>query len=535
MILRKPYAFLIKHFRLIHLILALPLVYIVWKTHLVVDFFNTYVSNGYTYQTGSDVSSLYINWVLFLSIFIIMVSIGSIYYLLKYKEKPVKMYIIMLIYYIFLFIMLIWYSNIISGMAKEILSAKAARLYRDISLIIYLPQYIFIIFTALRAIGFNIKSFNFQSDLKEMQITSEDNEEVEVGIGFDTYKTKRFFRRYKREFSYYLAENKFIISIIVGVSLILFVVFFYKTRNNYNEMYRQNDTFSHQMFTVNVRDSIITNLGQDGQKIDGSYYLVLKTYIKNNSAQRFKLDYNNFKVIVDKKELVPVLDRSTYFIDYANPYYGDYLKVGEEKTIALAYKIDKEDINKSFKLRLLSSYNSSKQKLVTRYAIVNLTPVILDDIINVTTVGMNSKLILSNTNVGNTIISIGGYQTTTSYIYEYAHCYSENDCRMIKDVADVDYTRTNGPVTLLVLDYDFDLDKDTIYGKYTKNDFNFFNDFVTVKGVRREEPFEYNTFNVTPSKLKNKLILQVTGDIRDAEDLDMYITIRNKRFIIDLK
>ena len=351
MILRKPYAFLIKHFRLIHLILALPLIYIVWKTHLVVNFFNVYVSNGYTYQTGSDVSGIYINWLLFLSIFLIIISILSIYYLLKYKEKPVKMYIIMMIYYLFLFVMLIWYAGIISNMAREVLSAKSARFYRDISLLIYLPQYIFIVFTSLRAIGFNIKQFNFQTDLKEMQITSEDSEEIEVGLELDPYKAKRFLRRYKREFSYYLIENKLIISIIVIITVFSMIIVFYKTRDNYNLIYSQNDTFSHQMFTINIEDSIISSLGYNGDSIDGKYYyLVLKTYVKNNSSKSMKLDYDNFNVMIGSKRLKPVLDRSTYFLDYAEPYYGDYLKSGEEKEISLAYKLEKDQIKKSFKL-----------------------------------------------------------------------------------------------------------------------------------------------------------------------------------------
>lgn len=535
MVIRKPYAFLIKHFKLVHLILALPLIYIVRKTHVVVSFFNSYVSNGYSYQFGTDVSGLYINWVLYLSIFVIIISILSIYYLLKYKEKPVKMYIVMLAFYLFLFFMLIWYSGIISGMAKEVLPAKSARLYRDISLIIYLPQYFFIAFTALRAVGFNIKSFNFQNDLKEMQITSEDNEEVEVGLGFDTYKTKRFLRRYKREFSYYLQENKLVISIVVGIALILFVVLFYKTRNDYNVTYSQNQSFEHQMFTINVTDSIITNVSQNGEKIDDKYYLVLKAYVRNNAAQRLKLDYDNLKVIVGNKELLPVLDRSTHFIDYANPYYGDYFKSGEERTIALAYKIDKSDIKKSYKLKILSSYNSEKQKLVTNHAIVKLTPVVLDKILSSGKTTMNNKLILSNTNVGNTIISINNYIATNSYMYEYTYCQSETDCRTAKDVVNIDYMRTNGQATLLVLDYDFDLDKDTIYGKYTKNDLNFFEDFVMINCKKKDKEFRYKVYNITPSNLKNKLVLQVNGDLTNVETIDMYITIRNKRFTINLK
>ena len=48
MILKKPYAFLIKNFRLIHLILTIPLIYITYKTTAVSNFFREYVSNNYS-------------------------------------------------------------------------------------------------------------------------------------------------------------------------------------------------------------------------------------------------------------------------------------------------------------------------------------------------------------------------------------------------------------------------------------------------------------------------------------------------------
>ena len=535
MILRKPYAFLIKHFKLIHLILALPLIYIVRKTHLVVDFFSTYVSNGYTYQTGSDISGLYINWILYLSVFLIVISIVSIYYLLKYKEKPVKMYVIMGLYYIVLLGMLIWYSGIMSEMSKTVLSAKLARLYRDVSLLIYMPQYIFIIFTLLRGTGFNIKQFNFQTDLKEMQITSEDNEEVEVGFGFDTYKTKRFFRRYKREFGYYVAENKFIISIIVIIVLFSSIFIFYKTRGNYDISYSQNKTFIHQTFTVNIKDSIISNLKNNGEELDGKYYLILKTYVKNNSSKSMKLDCDNFKVYVGKDVLTPVLDRSTYFTDYANFYFGDYLRGKEEKEIALVYKLNKEQINKSFKLKLLSSFNSDKGKLVTKYAVVNLTPVVLDKINVVSKVNLNEKLALNGTNVGNTLFTAKSYLVTKSYIYDYTTCYSENNCKTVKDIVNVDFSKGSTASTLLVLDYDFDLDKETTYGKTIKNDLDFFTDFASVYSGVKESQAEYNAINITPKNLTNKLVLQVNGNILNSDDLDLYLTIRNKRYVVNLK
>ena len=46
MILRKPYAFLIRHFKLIHLILTVLLAYILYKTNKLLSFFNQYLSSG---------------------------------------------------------------------------------------------------------------------------------------------------------------------------------------------------------------------------------------------------------------------------------------------------------------------------------------------------------------------------------------------------------------------------------------------------------------------------------------------------------
>ena len=290
------------------------------------------------------------------------------------------------------------------------------------------------------------------------------------------------------------------------------------------------------MFTINIEDSIISSLGYNGDSIDGKYYyLVLKTYVKNNSSKSMKLDYDNFNVMIGSKRLKPILDRSTYFLDYAEPYYGDYLKSGEEKEISLAYKLEKDQIKKSFKLQLLSSFNTDNQKLVPKYAIVNLTPVVLDKVTDLFTVDMGSKLVLNNTNVGNTIFTVNDFIVSKSYMYEYTYCYSENNCKSIKDIANIDYTKGSGESTLLVLGYDFDLDKESTYGKTLKNDFKFFDDFVSVKSGINGTYNEYDAINVTPKNLNDKLILQVKGDIQDADDLDLLITIRNKRYTINLK
>lgn len=535
MILKKPYAFLIRHFRLIHLILAIPLIYISRKTRLVVDFFKNYVANKYTFQTGSDISGIYISGIMLFAIFVIIVATLAIYYLLKYKEKPVKMYVTMIVFYIVLFGMLFYISNVISNMAREVLAVKSARMFRDISLIIYFPQFFFIIFVALRAIGFNIKQFNFQSDLKELEITSEDNEEVEVELGLDGYKTKRFFRRFKREFSYYLIENKFMVTVSLIIILFSGILVYYNTRQSYNSTYRQKDKFLHQGFQISVKDSIVTDISFKGTPVDGRYYyLALKVNAINNMNVKTRLDYASFIVTVNGKKLKPILDRSDYFVDYGEPYKGDFIKPNVDQDYVLVYRLDKEDVKKDFKLKVLSSFDIKKDKIITRYAIVNLTPVIIDTINNMKTVNLKSTLNFSNTNIGATTLTVKDYKNDTSYTYEYEYCYTTNNCTTKKDIVTVDYRKSNNDSSLLILDADLKIDKSTSYGKYIRKDGYFYTDFVSIADGSINDGSSYNVIDVTPSGLKDKIVLQVNGDIKNISDLDMYVTIRNKRYIINL-
>ena len=46
MIIKKPYAFMIKHFRTIHVILTILVMYLISKTHAIFTFFNDYANNN---------------------------------------------------------------------------------------------------------------------------------------------------------------------------------------------------------------------------------------------------------------------------------------------------------------------------------------------------------------------------------------------------------------------------------------------------------------------------------------------------------
>lgn len=175
--------------------------------------------------------NVYTSSIFFIAILLVLALAISIYYLLKHKNKPTKLYLFMIIYYVFLLICLIYIREVLSGLSEELLSAKLSRSIRDFSIVITAVQLIFLVFSIIRAIGFDIKKFNFKSDLREMNYDFSDSEEVEVNINLNSYKYKRKIRRALREFTYYLKENKLFVTISLGILAFILIILFIKNRN----------------------------------------------------------------------------------------------------------------------------------------------------------------------------------------------------------------------------------------------------------------------------------------------------------------
>ena len=71
MIVRKPYAFLIKHFKLIHFFMLLLSVYIIYRTNIIFEFIKEYVTTRKT-LIAEYISSDYIPIFLFIAIGLII-------------------------------------------------------------------------------------------------------------------------------------------------------------------------------------------------------------------------------------------------------------------------------------------------------------------------------------------------------------------------------------------------------------------------------------------------------------------------------
>jgi len=336
MILRKPYAFLIKHFRLIHLIITGILGYLVYRNREIYLFFKKCIENS-----GNRFDALnYIDYGIYIYIFLALILFFVVFWLLKYKDKPRTLYIFSIVSYILIGIFMFVSFSYLSGMVNNLVDPKIIRLYRDIMFITLLFQYYFIGLMLIRGLGFDIKKFNFSKDFQEMNITDDDAEEVYVEASIDTTNIMRSIRKQKREFGYFLREFRVI---IIGIILIILVILGVKGYNYYQEKYKvynEGVTVGGYNF-VTVRNSYY-NIGDNG-----NYIIVNFDIAKRGNPEILNL--GNFNLVVNDTKYQPNKNICSKFNKLGNCYKKQYVDE-KVKNYILVYKVDNLNLDKTYLL-----------------------------------------------------------------------------------------------------------------------------------------------------------------------------------------
>ena len=106
MIIRKPYAFLIRNFKLIHFIMLLISGYILYRTKIAYNFFNDYAKTRQFIDSETLISDTLPLFITILA-FILIGAAVMIIVLLRKKDKPTLFYISSIIYYIGFIVVLV--------------------------------------------------------------------------------------------------------------------------------------------------------------------------------------------------------------------------------------------------------------------------------------------------------------------------------------------------------------------------------------------------------------------------------------------
>ena len=531
MILRKPYALLIKHFRLIHIALSVLLVYLAIKTTGIVSFFSDYARSG-TYTYVNNLAGSYINFFMYGAILLVLALTITIYLLMKSKDKKRVFYVATIIYYIILFVLLTVAFSILQTLQSQMIDTQTIRAYRDFSFILYLPQFFFIFFSVFRAIGFDIKKFNFANDMAELEIEEKDNEEVEIIFGKNSYKARRLIRRFLREMLYYIKENTFIFASMVAITIIIIgsIVFF--NRSVYNQTIRNSNSFSYQAFKMKTISSMLTNVDYNGNIIrDSKYYLVINFNTINQNYQSI-LDKKDFRLMVNNDIIYPLFGRNEYFIDYGNPYKGEKIKNGTNKDYLLIFEMDEKQVQKEYRLQIVDKINYKVGEIHPSYKDVIIKPEKINTITTKKEYALNETISFKDSLIGDSSLTISKFQIIDNYRYTYDFCHAGTCTESTASITSE--STTNQGNTLLILDTKLNL-ADSPFKSNIKLDNRFYSAFVKVRYETEADGVKTTSFvDRTPSTWSDKVVLQLSNKIKNAHKIDLIITIRNIEYTVNI-
>ena len=503
MVFKKPYAFLIKYFKVIHLVLTFFSIYLIIRVNSIMGFFNNFIGNSVNKLDAVNYISNWYILVIILSILICLI----IFVLMKYKKKPSLLYVILIAIYLAIGLVLGYANSGLEVIYSSILSMKDLLLYRDIFKILLLFQYISFVFILVRALGFDIKKFNFDSDKEGFEIVEEDAEEIELTLK-DTNKYERKIRRRLRELRYYYFENKLYIDTILIIVVVVFLSGFFVQKEFINKVYSENEYFSTDYFTLAVTNSYISNKSYDNKKITDTdtSFVIVKLNVRNNNEVK-ELNNGQLLLYVGNNTYTSKLMYAKNFSDLGDVYTGS--KISGQRTYIFIFNVE----NAYLKEDMYFVYGNDKK--------VRLKPLDLDVINEDFTYKLGEAIDLSNSLVGNGIFNIKSYEFGEKFNYSYTY-----------EVMGQAY---EGNITIK------SVNKTILHMVIESNYISEFDDYALLDtyGVLRykigDVEYSSNFENKTPGSYNEGLYLSVNKDVEHADSIWFDIILRNRHYIYKIK
>lgn len=533
MVIRNPYGFIVKHYKLINLLLLIPILYLVFAMGDLAGFFRDYVGAGYTTKE-TNFTETYITALTYISTIVVLLSNILIYAIIATKKKTSLYHLVGSIYYIIVLIALFFLSASLESVADHTIDATFANFVRDTATIASLPGYLMLIWGFTDAIGFNIKTFRIDNHL-ELKVSEDEDDDIEIKVGSDNNTLKRNSVHLIRELKYYVLENKFVFTCIFIVLVLIVGYTTYSNYQMYNRTYTINQSFTLDNFSISVKDSYITNVDYRGSLINsGKYYLAIKIGIHNQSSDT-AIDRSNFRIYIGDEVLYPSYDKSSRFIDIGKMYLGEVLASGSSDDYVFVYELTEKQVKSSYEMRILNGLTQKKDKLLTKYKKISIRP---QNILKTQEIGeakTKQQLDLSSTTLGETTFQLNKLKIVQSYEYRYNSCAANGTCKEIKELI----VPTGGNV-LVIIEDNLKYDEESSYYKNGSRD--FYSDFVTleykytVTSVTHEaKTGKTKLTNVTPKIMTDQSIYEAPATLLYATDIDMKIQIRNQYLTIDAK
>ncbi len=517
MVIRKPYAFLIKNFKKIHIALFLLCAYIYYKVLQVSSFVSEFMSLG-SYDSYNEPISKHINF--FVYFVLILVFIGSflLLLLLKKKNKPWKSYLIPVIVYALLIFIFMWTKNFFDAYTGSTETANI-RMIRDLLLILSVFQFPVFIILFIRIFGIDLRKFDFNKDQEYLELSSEDREEFEISIDIDKESFKRVFKRLIRNIGYFYEEHKKICNAVI------IIVCFMMIRNLYiyvfitNRSYKQGQSFDANGYTITINKSYYTDKDYKGDVIsDKNNFLIIDLTIKNNSSSR-EVNLSNFHIMNGVKSFSTT--SKTYESDFKDlgKTMDTVTELGYEKSIntIIIYRVDKKLSKKRFVLyyqELDGDTHLRKIKLKTEdiSKIKKHGELDLGDSLDFKYNNEEENLIFGD-------VLLLDYVTYRTRLCNSLNCENDSHVYTAKANEKILYLTYSS----LELEGKNMIDFSTNYGKIKYKD---------SKGKSKSIPVESSVTNKYYGKY---LYLKVPEEVMNSSTLQLIYTVRNDQYVYNLK
>ena len=514
MILRKPYAFFIRYFKIIHVLISVSIGYLIYQTNLLLSFFSKYL-NSTVSVVGQELLSNLFSPVLFI-IPIVVVALSLVILAVMFrKNKPYRFYIINTFLFIVIFVLFVYSKSVLESMESVILNIKVVKLTHDLLVLTMMAESITFLFFFTRGIGLNFKKFDFSSDLNKLSISDSDKEEIEVNISFDVNEKRRNLRRNLRNLKYKYIENKFKINLgilsfimLIGVGIYYFI---YVTNNNIKE----GTLISSNGIDFIVNESYLVNLDKKNLvvvDIDIASWQEDKTlYLKD-----LILDIENYKITNTLKYCSKLTDAGVcYRQNKLNTELKNYIVVYEIPDIYLNSKmiLNYVSINDN-KLIDLTVQKDIKNKLEYEYK-------------------LGDKLEFKEKMLKNVNFKISSIDIQNKYKINYNYCTKNNNCfesyEYLKPTLDTNFDKN---ILKLNIEYNSqNSDYSTFYDLLAQ--YGYIEYYINNQIYKQDNLFE----DIKSLKVSNKNInyIGIKNEIALAEKINIVFEFRNNRYVYKIR
>ena len=535
MILRKPYAFLIKNFKLIHAVMTIFMAYIFYKTWSILSVFNAYFNSGKALIGTSTAAKAYPFLLFLLPVLIIILSL-ILFGVMAVKKKPSSLYIITIVMYIYSIVMFSIGRSTMLDMEINVLDIRLIKMARDLTTIAFILQIYPLFKSLVRATGFDIKEFDFGKDLAELEIEEADNEEFEVNVSLNTNKVKRGLNFRKRELKYILLENKMLIILAILIVFVilsgitLFIVLTHDKANTINQLLNVSG------LNVKVTNAYITRKDYKGNTLninDEMSLVIIPINIKNNSDVERTILPANIMLDIDEHRFRNSITYRDSETDLGNIYTGDMLKGNTTENRILIFEVPTNYLKNKMELKFISSISSDGKKIIPSYVTVDINPIDLDNNIQNISVFDGEYIDLSRTILGNSVLNINSSAVAKRFKIEYKNKIANDEAMNSYEYiyAPLD---TNVDKSLLKISGVAELNNNT----NIKDLYDIINTYGSIRykvGDTTKNLYTLSKVNPSVTKSSNTLYIGVPSEMEKASEISLILKIRNKEYTYKIK